>query len=38
MVAKPTVEMSSVGRWSGRCKGRMAAIVRVLCTVLYCRG
>jgi hypothetical protein len=30
MVANPTVEMRSVGRWSGRCRGRMAAIVRTL--------
>lgn len=32
MAANPTVEMSRVGRWPGRCSGRMAAIVRVLCT------
>jgi hypothetical protein len=32
MAANPTVEMSSVGRWPGRCSGRMAAIVRMLCT------
>ena len=38
MAAKPTVEMRSVGRWPGRCRGRMAAIVRVLCTVLYSTG
>ena len=38
MAANPTVEMRSVGRWPGRCKGRIAAIVRVPCTVLYCTG
>ena len=32
MAANPTVEMSRVGRWPGRCSGRMAAIARVLCT------
>ena len=27
MAAKPTVEMSRVGRWPGRCSGRMAAML-----------
>jgi hypothetical protein len=27
VAAKPTVEMSSVGRWSGRCSGRIAAML-----------